>query len=77
MISGTATYLIWLGVKQVTTDSQELAEFIKKETGLIISAGSVYRGNGHDFIRINLACPLKMVKDGMQRLATVIHKYNK
>lgn len=46
MISGTATYLIWLDVKQVTTDSQELAEFIKKETGLIISAGSVYRGNG-------------------------------
>lgn len=77
MISGNATYLMWIDVQKISTDSQELAEFIHQETGLIISAGSVYRGNGHDFIRINLACPLTMVKDGMQRLATGIRKYNK
>ena len=77
IISGNATYLMWIDVQKISTDSQELAEFIRQETGLIISAGSVYRGNGHDFIRINLACPLTMVKDGMQRLATGIRKYNK
>ena len=59
---------MWLDVEQVTDDSQKLADFIRKETGLIISAGSVYRGNGHDFLRINLACPMTMVKDGMERL---------
>ena len=52
----------------------KILKFIKNTTGLIISAGTVYRGNGHDFLRINLACPEEMVKDGMQRLATGISK---
>ncbi|RVU74101.1 MalY/PatB family protein [Lactobacillus xujianguonis] len=76
VIKGTATYLLWLDTAQVAADSELLADFIRKETGLIVSAGNIYRGNGRNFIRINLACPLKMVKDGMQRLATGINKYN-
>lgn len=75
VVSGDATYLMWIDTQKVTTSSQELAKFIREETGLIISAGNVYRGNGNNFIRINLACPLKMVKDGMARLATAISKY--
>lgn len=75
VVSGDATYLIWLDVSQITDDSQKLADFIRKETGLIVSAGSIYRGNGNDFLRINLACPLAMVKDGMQRLKTAVGKY--
>lgn len=75
VVSGEATYLIWLDVSQITDDSEKLAAFIRKETGLIVSAGSIYRGNGHDFLRMNLACPLTMVKDGMQRLKTALDKY--
>lgn len=77
VIPGTATYLMWIDVQKVTDDSQTLADFLRKKTGLIVSAGSVYRGNGHDFIRMNLACPLAMVKDGMHRLASGISKYSK
>lgn len=75
IVTGDATYLMWLDVSQVTDDSQKLADFIRKETGLIISAGSVYRGNGNDFLRINLACPLTMVQDGMERLKQGIEKF--
>ncbi|AFR22374.1 MalY/PatB family protein [Lactobacillus helveticus] len=77
VISGDATYLMWINVQKVANNSAELVEFLRKETGLIVSAGSVYRGNGQDFIRINLACPLAMVKDGMNRLAEGIRKYSK
>lgn len=77
VISGDATYLMWIDTESITDNSQDLAEFIRKETGLIVSAGSVYRGNGYNFIRINLACPLTMVKDGMTRLAKGIRKYSK
>lgn len=75
VVAGTATYLMWLDIHQITDNSAELAEFIKNTTGLIVSADTVYRGNGHDFLRINLACPEEMVKDGMQRLATGIYKF--
>lgn len=77
VISGTATYLMWIDVHEITDNSEKLVNFIREETGLIVSAGSIYRGDGHDFIRINLACPLEMVKDGMDRLATGISKYSK
>lgn len=77
VISGDAIYLMWINVQKVANNSAELVEFLRKETGLIVSAGSVYRGNGQDFIRINLACPLAMVKDGINRLAEGIRKYSK
>lgn len=75
VIKGTATYLMWLDVQKVSADSASLAEFIRQETGLILSAGNIYRGDGHDFLRVNLACPLALVKDGMKRLADGIHKF--
>lgn len=68
-VSGPATYLLWVDVSQVCADSAELAHFIYEKTGLQVTAGSVYRGNGERFIRINLAAPLAMVQDGLHRLA--------
>lgn len=76
VVSGKATYLIWLNVEQISTDSQELADYLEKKTGLVLSPGSIYRGNGHNFLRMNLACPLAMVKDGLERLKTGLTQYS-
>lgn len=75
MISGRATYLMWLDVSKITKDSNELYQFIRQDTGLIMSSGTVYRGNGHDFLRINLACPKSMVEDAMSRLEKAIKDF--
>lgn len=76
VVSGKATYLIWLDVEQISTDSQELADYLEKKTGLVLSPGSIYRGNGHNFLRMNLACPLAMVKDGLERLKIGLTQYS-
>ena len=76
VVSGKATYLIWLDVVQISTDSQELADYLERKTGLVLSPGSIYRGNGHNFLRMNLACPLAMVKDGLERLKTGLTQYS-
>ena len=75
VVTGAATYLIWLDVNQISSDSQKLAEYLEKTTGLVLSPGSIYRGNGHDFLRMNLACPLTMVKDGLERLKAGLTEY--
>ena len=75
VVTGAATYLIWLDVSQISSDSQKLAEYLEKTTGLVLSPGSIYRGNGHDFLRMNLACPLTMVKDGLERLKVGLTEY--
>lgn len=68
---------MWLDVSKITHDSYRLAAYLRKETGLIVSAGSIYRGNASQFLRLNLASPISMVEDGIERLITGIKKYSK
>ena len=75
VVPGTATYLMWIDISKLKTDSSIFVEFLHQETGLIVSAGQVYRGNGNNFIRVNLACPMELVKDGMNRLAEGVEKF--
>ena len=72
VVPGTATYLVWIDVSEVTKDSNDLAQKIRQETGLIINPGTYYHGNGNEFIRINIAYPLAQIKDGLTRLAKAI-----
>lgn len=72
VVPGTATYLVWIDVSEVTKDSNALAQKIRQETGLIINPGTYYHGNGNEFIRINIAYPLAQIKDGVTRLAKAI-----
>ena len=72
VVPGTATYLVWIDVSEVTKDSNALAQKIRQETGLIINPGTYYHGNGNEFIRINIAYPLAQIKDGLSRLAKAI-----
>ena len=55
--------------------SEELAAFIRQKTGLYLSAGSVYRGNGNQFLRMNIACPRSRLLDGLQRLREAVLAY--
>ena len=41
---------------------------IRKKTGLFLSAGSGFSGDGDRFLRLNIACPRALLKDGMERL---------
>ncbi|WP_261810491.1 MalY/PatB family protein [Levilactobacillus humaensis] len=68
VIAGDATYLVWIDCRDVTTDTQALCQVIRQTTGLFITAGAVYGGNGHDFVRINVACPAERLADGLDRL---------
>lgn len=77
MVSAHATYLIWLDCSRVLGDAAELCQFIRNETGLYLSEGSKYRGNGYQFIRMNIACPAKQLEDGMKCLKKGVQDYEK
>lgn len=75
VVPSEATYLLWLDVRNLTDDSTKLADFLRERTGLILSAGEIYGGDGDHFLRINVACPTKMVLNGMDRLARGIAEW--
>jgi cystathionine beta-lyase len=75
LLPSEATYLLWIDCGSITTDSRRFAAFLRKETGLFVSNGTQYRGNGNRFIRVNIACPKSLVEDGMVRLAAGVAAY--
>ena len=75
LIPANATYLLWVDISKVAEDGRELAKFIRKETGLWVTGGDVYGGNGNKFLRINIATARCNVVDGMNRLKDGIRKY--
>lgn len=75
-VKGQATYLLWIDCKKLGIRSVELAVIIRKKTGLYLSEGEEYRGNGVDFLRVNLACPRKRLEDGLCRLKQAVDELN-
>jgi cystathionine beta-lyase len=74
VIRSNATYLLWVDCSNVCDDANELVNFIKKETGLRVTSGDVYRSST-PFIRVNIACPNMRMKDGINRFIEGIKKY--
>ncbi|MCI8408744.1 MAG: pyridoxal phosphate-dependent aminotransferase [Lachnospiraceae bacterium] len=68
IVASDATYLLWLDCKKFTEHTKEFAEFIRKKTGLYLSEGSQFGGNGKQFLRMNIACPRATILDGLNRL---------
>ena len=67
-IHGDATYLLWVDCRKISADSGLFLDYLRQNTGLFLSKGEAYGQGGEGFIRINLACPLSRVKEGMTRL---------
>lgn len=70
-----ATYLMWLDCSGFCGRSDELAEFIRRKTGLYLSDGVQYGGSGSGFLRLNVACPRSVLMDGLERLRTGVYAY--
>ena len=77
VLDSNASYLAWVDISALGINAEDFCEYLREKTGLIISAGNGYRGNGHEFVRINLACPKELVIDGMQRLKQGVKGLNK
>ena len=67
MVEGHATYLLWVDCSAITHDTDALCDYLKREHKVMFSEGSEYGGNGHDFVRINVACPRARMIEGLAR----------
>ena len=72
VIDSHATYLLWLDCSKITDDTGLLCDEIRKKTGLYLSAGEEFGGNGKVFIRMNIATQKIRLLDGLERLKKAI-----
>ena len=67
-VPSEATYLLWIDCSNILENATELSKILRETTGLYLSAGNQYGGNGSHFLRMNIACPREVLKDGLKRL---------
>ena len=74
-IPSLSTYLLWVDISAVADDSDKFVRFLEKEANLMFNSGKSFGGNGDKFVRINLACPMEVLKDGLGRLKEGTESY--
>ena len=68
-----ATYLLWLDCTRLTQNTDKLADHIRKEGKLFLTAGSHYGKSGSGFLRMNIAAPRESVHEGLRRLGRAVN----
>ncbi|WP_107994719.1 MalY/PatB family protein [Trichococcus paludicola] len=77
VVEAEATYLAWIDCATITEDTKKLCAFIREKTGLYLSEGDIFGGNGSRFVRWNYACPKALLEDGIQRFVEGVELYKK
>ena len=72
LVSGHATYLLWLDISSLKIRSDVFTNELRKLTGLILSPGLQFGEKGAYYLRMNIATSLYNVKDAMNRLKEFI-----
>lgn len=68
ILPADATYLLWIYCKEIPMNSKKSARLLREKTGLYLSAGTQFSGNGASFWRMNIACPRSVLQEGLERL---------
>jgi cystathionine beta-lyase len=68
------TYLAWVDFRQTGLSHEELERKIKDEAKVLLDGGSWFGPGGEGWLRINFACPLSVLEEAMERIASVLSK---
>ena len=63
------TYLAWVDCSVLAMSSSEIVEHLYREHRVWLNDGEMYGEHLKPFVRINLACPRKVLEEGLRRVA--------
>ncbi|MED4403032.1 MalY/PatB family protein [Metabacillus fastidiosus] len=65
-----ASYLIWLDIRELGINDEEVRKLLLRKGKLALESGSKYGEPGEGFLRINVGCPKSTLEEGMKRLVS-------
>ena len=69
-----ATYLVWIDFSDYKIDSRTLHKTLKYEGKIWLDEGYLFGKAGEGFERINIACPRKILEEGLKRIKDCISR---
>lgn len=67
-----ATYLAWVDIRAYFSPEEDLPAFFANRAGVLLEGGNMFVQHSEGFIRLNLACPRKILSEGLRRIAGAI-----
>ncbi len=61
------TYLLWIDYRGTGLEEKEIMQRLLSVGKLALEPGTKYGEGGNGFLRMNIACPMETVKDGVER----------
>jgi len=70
------TYLVWMDFRPLGIDALELERILHMEAMVFFDEGYVFgRREGAGFERMNIACPKKVMMDGLERMVSALRRH--
>lgn len=69
------TYLQWWDFRELGFSDEKLEDMLVNEAYIFSDMGTMFKNGGSGFIRINLACPTRKIKETLERLEKTLKKY--
>jgi cystathionine beta-lyase len=71
VIEPEGTYLVWLDFRAFGLDHKKLEKKLLEEAKVALDAGYQFGPGGEGFVRINIACPLPILTECLERITRV------
>ncbi len=75
LIEPEGTYLVWLDMRELNLNEDELEDLIVNKAGLWLDRGAIFGRAGEGFERINIATSREYLKQGLDSLKEAIENY--
>ena len=63
------TYLVWVDCSALGLPSAEIVRLLEEEGRVLVNGGEMYGETEGRFIRLNIACPRKLLLEGLERIS--------
>lgn len=68
-----ATYLAWVDIGAYLPVDVDYSLYFASKAGVLLEGGNLFVSNSDGYIRLNLACPRSMLKEGLNRIAAALN----
>lgn len=68
LVEPDGTYLIWLDCEKLGLSVEELESFVEDKAKLWVDFGKIFGKDSGQFIRLNIACPRKTLRQALEQL---------
>ena len=66
------TYLVWIDCSAQGLSSAEIVRLLEEEGRVLVNGGEMYGESEGCFIRLNIACPRKLLLEGVERICRTL-----